>query len=252
MPIIVNGTEITDAQIRAEMPHHHVPTEEMAEHSAKLALIAKALFLQEADRLHITEGDEETRITALVEQELQLPEVSEADCKEFFQSNPGQFNGSDLFETSHILFVAPPGDVEARTSARARAEDVLSRIEKNGSNFSELAAQFSDCPSKEQGGSLGQIGLAQTVPEFEQALTRMQEGEISAQPVESRFGFHIIYLQGKAKGHPLEYEMVRDKIASYLRESIERQVVSKYLSNLVKQADIQGIDLMGMGTPETS
>lgn len=70
MPIIVNGVEITEAAIRAEMQHHPAPSPKISEFSAKLALIAKTLFLQEAARLEITGADEEARITALIEREI--------------------------------------------------------------------------------------------------------------------------------------------------------------------------------------
>ena len=60
------------------------------------------------------------------------------------------------------------------------------------------------------------------MPEFEQALLDMREGEISSQPLESRFGFHLIRLHRKTEGQPLAYEKARDQIAGYLRESAQR------------------------------
>ena len=73
----------------------------------------------------------------------------------------------------------------------------------------------------------------------------MREGEISRQPVESRFGFHVIQLHRKTEGRSLDYGRVRDRIAGYLREQGERQAISRYLSLLTSRADISGIDLMG-------
>ena len=70
MPITVNGVEITDAAIQAEMRHHPAPSREIAEYSAKLALVAKQLLLQEATRLEIVHADEDARIAALIEREV--------------------------------------------------------------------------------------------------------------------------------------------------------------------------------------
>ena len=70
MPITVNGVEITAAAIRAEMQHHPAPSREIAEYAAKLALVAKELLLQEANRLGIAGGDGEERIAKLIEREL--------------------------------------------------------------------------------------------------------------------------------------------------------------------------------------
>jgi peptidyl-prolyl cis-trans isomerase C len=249
MPLTVNGVEITDAAIHAEMQHHSAPSREVTEYSAKLALVAKELLLQEAARLDIADVDEDVRIAALIEREVKIPEPDEENCRRFFQANRPRLRSGDLFEVSHILCAAPPDDSEARAAARARAESAIGQLTADGEKFAELAAQWSDCPSKQTGGNLGQIGPGQTVPEFEQALFAMQEGETSSQPVESRFGFHVIQLHRKTEGQPLEYQMVRDRIAAYLREHVQRQAISQYLSLLIGRADISGIDLLGADSP---
>lgn len=249
MPITVNGVEIDDAAIHAEMQHHPAPSEDFARYSATLALIARELLLQEAARLGIADADEDDRITALFEREVKAPEPDEADCQQFFATNREPFRSGDLFEVSHILCAAPPDDAKARAEARVRAENAIAKLIERARNFAELAAQLSDCPSKQAGGHLGQIGLAQTVPEFERALTGMREGETSCQPVESRFGFHVIHLHRKTEGRSLTYEMVRDQIANHLREHGQRHAVSRYLSILTGRADIKGIDLPGANSP---
>lgn len=251
MPITVNGVEIPDAAIHAEMQHHPAPSREIAEYSATLALVAKELLLQEAARLDIADADEDedVRIAALIEREVKIPEPDEENCRRFFAANRQRFRGGDRFEVSHILCAAPPDDAGARAEARARAESAIAQLDDRGGNFAELAAQWSDCPSKQAGGSLGLIGLAQTVPEFEQALCAMREGETSRRPVESRFGFHVIQLHRKTEGRLLEYDGVRDRIASYLRESVQRQAISHYLSLLTGRAGIGGIDLLGADSP---
>ncbi len=74
MPITVNGVEITDAAIQAEMQHHPAPSRDIAEYAAKLALVAKELLLQEADRLEIAGDDGDQRIAALIAREVGNPE----------------------------------------------------------------------------------------------------------------------------------------------------------------------------------
>ena len=251
MSITVNGVEISDNAIHAEMQHHPAPSREAAQYSATLALIAKELLLQEAARLEVAGDDEEMRIAALIEREVNTPEPDETHYQRFFQANRQRFRAGDLFEASHILCAAPPGDAKARSEARTRAENTLAKLASDGGNFAELAALVSDCPSKQDGGNLGQLGLGQTVPEFEQAMLSMEEGEISNRPIESPFGFHLIHLRHKTVGHPLEYDAVRDRIASYLRESTQRQAISQYLSRLMSRAKITGIDLLGADSPLT-
>lgn len=73
MPMTINGVEITDAAIHAETHHHPAPSPEMAHYSAKLALIAKELLRQEAVRLALQGEDDDTRIAALIQQEVGEP-----------------------------------------------------------------------------------------------------------------------------------------------------------------------------------
>jgi peptidyl-prolyl cis-trans isomerase C len=252
MSITVNGVEITAAAIHTEMQHHPAPSPDIANYSARLALVAKELLLQEAARLELTGADEDARIAALIDREVTAPELpDEVSCQRFFQTHRQRFRSGDQYEVSHILCAAPPEDAEARAEARRRAEIAVAQLAGDKARFAELATQLSDCPSKQDNGRLGLIGPGQTVPEFEQALFTMQEGEISAQPVESRFGFHVIQLHRRIEGQALEYTQVRDRIASYLRENAQRQAISQYLSLLTGRAKIEGMDLPGANAPLT-
>jgi peptidyl-prolyl cis-trans isomerase C len=70
------------------------------------------------------------------------------------------------------------------------ANDILAQV-KAGKKFSDLARQFSSCPSGQKGGDLGFFGRGQMVREFEDAAFSMKKGQTSA-PVRTPFGYHII------------------------------------------------------------
>jgi parvulin-like peptidyl-prolyl isomerase len=86
---------------------------------------------------------------------------------------------------------APTSVVRSREQALAVAKQVLKRA-KAGEDFARLAVEFSDEPNAgARGGSLGRFGHGQMVGAFENAVFKLDVGEIS-DIVESPFGYHII------------------------------------------------------------
>ena len=75
------------------------------------------------------------------------------------------------------------------------AENLLKKI-KAGANFSELAKDFSTCPSKSKGGDLGWFGPGKMVKEFEVAANKLSVNRVSP-VVKTQFGYHIIKLTGR-------------------------------------------------------
>ena len=85
--------------------------------------------------------------------------------------------------------------------AIANVNSPESPVRSEQERFAELARQHSACPSKEQGGALGQISKGQTVPEFERQLFRLPAG-LCPQPLESRYGFHLVTVTPPPEGAP--------------------------------------------------
>ena len=100
--------------------------------------------------------------------------------------------------------VGVENDATAYTEVRAshilveteqEALDIEEKI-NGGFNFSELAKEYSLCPSGQNGGDLDWFGKGVMVLEFEQAAFDLDIGEVS-EPVQTQFGWHIILLTGK-------------------------------------------------------
>jgi peptidyl-prolyl cis-trans isomerase C len=179
-----------------------------------------------------------------------VPEAEDEACRRYYESNPDRFRSPDIFEASHILFPAPPGDEGARAAARAAAEATLKELERDPEAFARLAKERSaDSATTEQGGALGQITRGQTTPEFEACLSSLAPGETCREPVETRFGFHVIRLDRARRGRPLSYAMVRERVAEYLHDRAWSLAVRQYMKILIGKASIEGIALEGASTP---
>lgn len=253
-PIYVDGIEIPRDEIARETQYHPAARPVDAWRLAAQALVIRQLLLQEARRLAIVpepvvdaagrhETEEEALIRQLMEEEVKIPEADETACRRVYEAQRAKFRTSELYAVRHILFAATPDDGEVRRAARVAAEAAIATLSAAPELFAELAASLSACPSRAQGGDLGQISRGQTVPEFEAALAEASIGVIAPMPVETRFGFHVIRLEQRIEGRALPFETVRDRIAAWLTECARQTAIRQYIELLAGRAVIIGIEL---------
>ncbi|HAO88702.1 MAG TPA: peptidylprolyl isomerase [Gammaproteobacteria bacterium] len=61
----------------------------------------------------------------------------------------------------------------------------------NGEDFGDIAREFSSCPSKAQGGDLGQFGPGMMVKEFDEVVFSADVNTLQG-PVKTQFGYHLL------------------------------------------------------------
>ena len=252
MEITVNGRIIGEREIARETQYHPSKSLEEARQAAARALVVRELLLQRADRLGIEGTPDdlgESRIRALIERELHVPQANEATCRRYYETHMKRFHSPDLIEARHILFPAAPDDGEVLAVARSKAQRAIDVLKQRPDCFAELARELSACPSAKEGGNLGQLSRGSTVPEVETFLFELEEGQLCPVPVRSRYGFHVLRVERRVNGRPLPFETVRKKIGEYLEERVWRQAVRQYIELLVGAAEINGIELRGSTSP---
>lgn len=108
------------------------------------------------------------------------------------------FSNGDDFAGSHILIAyegamrANPEVTRTKEEAEAKAKSLIESLQGDPAQFEDLARSESDGPSGAQGGSLGSWQRGRMVAAFDTAVEQMEVGAISAEPVETEFGYHII------------------------------------------------------------
>jgi peptidyl-prolyl cis-trans isomerase C len=190
----------------------------------------RALLLERASALGLAGADDDQVLERLLELEVKMPEPTGAECRRYYERNPAKFRAGDLVEASHILFAitprVPPG------ALRAKAAEVHGIAAKDPSRFAELAAQYSNCPSAAQGGSLGQIGRGDTVPEFEAALFGDARTGVLPDLVATRHGFHVVLVARRIAGRAVPFEEAHAAIEAFLRERSAERAIAQYLQIL--------------------
>ena len=252
MVLSVNGTEIPAQAINRESANYTGGSIAERQQQAALALTVRELLRQRALATGLLaaadDAGTDAAIDQLIERDVKLPEVDTAACREYFDKNRAQFRNDDLIEARHILLAAAPDDLEVRDGQRALAETLIAELLRQPESFPRLAALHSVCPSKDQGGHLGQLARGQTVPEFEQAVMRLPLG-LAERPVETRYGWHVVEVLQRVDGTPLPFETVREQVAAYLADTARHRAFSQYLRMLAAGATIRGIKLEAAESP---
>jgi len=152
------------------------------------------------------------------------PAVAEADVEKYYTEHTKEFETPRQVRAAHLLVSVPQtGGSEAEDKARAKVADVIRRV-KGGEDFGKLAAEVSEDPgSKTKGGELGWVKKGEMVPQFEEALFGLKQGEVTPEPVRTPFGYHAIKLfEVKAESRkPLR------EVAAQIRERLAGEAADK-------------------------
>jgi peptidyl-prolyl cis-trans isomerase C len=111
----------------------------------------------------------------------------------------------------------------------AEARDIIARLKKDPSLFAKLAAEKSKDPgSKDQGGDLGWFDPRRMVPEFAAALSKLEKGKFTLEPVKSQFGYHVIALEDS---RPIQAPPLAE-VKPQLTQQLQQQNAMKQLDAL--------------------
>jgi foldase protein PrsA len=258
--VTVNGQAITRAQLDAKLEASPLAS------SVLHQMVQEALIRQYADQNHIVVSDAEIQARedqiktnypgsqwqeflaarGLTEQDvhndLQLNiiledalgknvTVSDAQIRQYFNKNHALFDTPDRICASHIL-----------VPDLATANKVESQLKPDGSNFAQMAGQYSTDPgSKNKGGSLGCFPRGQMVPAFDQVAFALPVGKISP-PVKSQFGWHIILVTSKQPGQRATLASAYTRIKTQLTQQQEQPLLEPFMQSLQQKATIVATD----------
>lgn len=250
--IVVDGVEIPEALIAEEAQHHPAPSAKAAREAAGRALAARALLLARARELALVPlperddaGREETAdealIRAVLSREVETEPADSAARLRFYESNRDRFRAPDLYDAAHILFAPKKGAQDALHEAHARAGEALRHIRRAPQTFADIARDVSDCPTGKAGGHLGQMQTGDLDPAVEAALAALAPGEISASPVRSRYGWHILRLDRRLAGAVLPFAHVEEAIRLHLDSRAWMQAAGRYVRRLADDARGKGV-----------
>ena len=139
--------------------------------------------------------------------------ITDKEINDEYQKEKGEI------KASHILIAPENSSDAAKKKAKSFAQELIKRIEK-GESFEKLAKEYSK-DSKEKGGDLGFVNLDSLTKNFREALDKLKINEMTKEPVETEYGYHIILKTAEKKKASLKE--LREKIVQKLvKNKIEK------------------------------
>jgi peptidyl-prolyl cis-trans isomerase C len=147
--------------------------------------------------------------------------VSDQDVENYYNQNKERFMTEEGVNASHIL-----------VDSEEKALEILAKIKAGEISFEQAAMENSSCPSKANGGSLGDFGKGQMVPEFDAAVFAMEVGEITDAPVKTQFGYHLIKLNAKNEAEEMPLAEIAPEIKNALLQEKQRAAYESKINQL--------------------
>jgi peptidyl-prolyl cis-trans isomerase C len=217
---VVNGKPVPSSRVEAlkqqvERSGKPVTPEILAQ--IKEELIAREIFMQEARKRGLEASEDYKTQLELARQSLLIRElfanfqkknpVTDTEIKAEYDKFVAA-NGGKEYRARHIL-------VEKEDEAKVLIADL-----KKGGKFEDLAKKASKDPgSGANGGDLDWANAASYVPEFSNAMVKLEKGQLTETPVKSQFGFHIIRVDDVREAQLPKLDEVKPQITQQLTQS---------------------------------
>lgn len=163
-------------------------------------------------------------------------EISEAQAKEYYEKNRDKFTAPEKIQMRLILVPVAGEGQKAEVEAKVAAMNILSRL-KRGEDFAALA--------KETAGSANPAGdpyifnRGEADPELEKAALRLKPGEISPEPVRTKYGYYIIKLEKITPARVIPFDETKSEIVAFLGNQAREKAFADYLAGLKSKATIE-------------
>ncbi|MFL9864792.1 peptidylprolyl isomerase [Paraburkholderia fungorum] len=233
---VVNGTPIPKSRADAlvdQLVHQGQQNTPQLQMAVREELVNREILMQEALRrglpnrpdikAQIAVAQQTVVLRALIEDFVKNNAPSDAEVTARYNALVKDAGGKE-YHLHHIL-----------VDNEQQAKDLIAKI-KAGASFEDLAKQFSKDPgSGKNGGDLDWSDPKAYVPEFADAATHLQKGQMTDAPVHTQFGWHIIRVDDIRDVTPPPLEQVRPQIV----QQIQQEKLQAFEEGLRKNAKIQ-------------
>lgn len=146
--------------------------------------------------------------------------ATDEEIKKYYDENIEKFQKGESVNASHIL-----------VDSEDKAKELLAKINAGEISFEDAARENSSCPSKENGGNLGEFTRGQMVPEFDTAVFSMEVGAVS-EPVKTQFGYHLIKLISKNEASTYDFDEIKGQLSEMVNQEKKQAAFESKINQL--------------------
>lgn len=250
----VNGRAITSDEVNKVLAEgtqgrfDSLPADKQNELRQRIieGMVAQELVFEDAKKTGVLESKEykqefqlllermKMQLAAKVweQQQFEAINVDAKEVKAYYDNNADEFVDKEKVRARHILMKTQDDAEAVIKSMKGLTGDKLK------AEFIAQAKSKSTGPSAAKGGDLGYFPRGQMVPSFNDAVFVMKEGTISAEPVQSQFGYHVIYLEDKKPAQKMSFDEVKNFIEQRLKMDKFKAAMEKKMNSLKAKAKI--------------
>lgn len=241
---IVNGTAINKSRVDMIIEHG------ASDGEADTPEVRKSIIDKLAMQTLIAEDAVKKgldKLPAVTEQldVLRQSVLAEAYVQDFIKNNPVS---DDMLKAEYerIKATVTGSEYKARhilVETEAEAREIIAQLKKDPGSFEKLAMEKSrDAGSRVRGGDLGWFDVSRMVPEFSSAVSKLEKGAFTQQPVKTQYGYHVILLEDS---RPIEAPPL-EEVKAALTQYLQQQNLKKQLDDLKARARIELVEAPGV------
>lgn len=233
---VVNGKPVPTSRVDALVQQIEAsgrPVDDATRAQIKEEVVLREIFMQEAQKRGVANSPEFKNQMELARQTIMIRAlfadyqkknpVTDAEMKAEYDKFAAANSGKE-YKARHIL-------VEKEDEAKA----IIANLKK-GAKFEEIAKKQSKDPgSGANGGDLDWAPAASYVPEFSQAMVKLEKGQTTEAPVQTQFGWHVIRVDEVRDAQLPKFEDVKPQ----LQQQMAQQKLQKFQQDLREKAKVQ-------------
>ncbi len=179
---------------------------------------------------------QQIKVIKLTNQEVraQISPPTEEEVRTYYRENEEAMVVPPQIRARHILITL---NGKTEEEAKNKIDEIYAKAKKTPQNFSNMAEEYSDGPSALRGGDLGYFSRTEMPQSFSDAAFDLDIDEIS-EPVQTRFGYHIIKVVGKRASEKRTFSEIKDQLKNLLYQRKMEEAYDSYLRELRDEARI--------------